>query len=373
MTGRRRRVLIAHVPYVHRGGEDQHVQLLERVYARLGIETVLHPLERAAPGMAPLTAAASLLPGRSPEAEEAYSRAPFGFIHLHNAFPALGPRFLRWARARRIPVVMTVHNHRFFCANGLALRDGKVCKDCFASPSAVRPVLRNCNGSRLKSTYYAAALHQIRSQGLLQSVSKFIAPSPYIAGELRRYGIPDAKITQVLNPVDAQPPAEGQAPCDVLYAGRLSPEKGIQGLIAAARLLPDLRIVVTGDGSERDAVRNSPLQYAGVLPRAELMGQIRASRICVLPSICNEILPTFVLEAYLSGKWCVIPSMESTRWLADPFGVPVDTSRPEAIAEGIRDALARPAPDPWQVEAFRRRVSVEAYAEALGEVVKEWT
>lgn len=370
------RVLIAHIPYEHRGGEDVHVESLIRAYQEIGITPILYPESRTPSPKPLLDSLRSLLPlGTEPEIKEIWHHQKPDYIHLHNAFPLLGPRFFRWALQHSIPIAMTVHNHRFFCTNGLALRQGKVCKDCFSSPVAWRPLLRNCNKSWTKTGYHSIALTEMRVGGLYsRSIRQFIAPSPYIRDELVRWGIEKSRVTHILNPISMSSPAinSSQTNYDVFYAGRLSAEKGIEFLIKACELLPDLTFALAGSGPLQNRVQQavnkfSNLKFLGTLSSSDVLSTLRHSKIAVLPSICNEILPTFVLEAFSQGRRCVVPRLDSTTWLAKD-GLPghlANTSDAQDLARAIREALASPTPTEKETETLQQRLSFQRFCADL--------
>src|SRR6478609_871260 len=64
-------------------------------------------------------------------------------IHVHNTFPLLSSSILWSARKQRVPVVYTLHNFRWLCANGLLLRNGGPCTECVGH-SGVAGVVHRC-------------------------------------------------------------------------------------------------------------------------------------------------------------------------------------------------------------------------------------
>lgn len=327
-----KKVLIAHVPYQYRGGEDIHVSALQKAYTHIGISSVFLPEDRSAPDHLLKHSLKSLIAIENfKDLDQFYEKHRPDFIHLHNAFPVLGPRFLKWVISRKIPLLMTIHNHRFFCTNGLALRDGRICRDCFSSSLAWRPVLHNCNGEWFRTLYHSFAMTEIKYLNLLlRAVKFFIAPSPYIQDELIRWGVPEERVTHILNPI--VPPAqqtsgdlkkENSIKIDVLYASRLSVEKGLDSLLAVVQKQPQICFAIVGDGPlcpqvQKIANQQKNLTYYGPLSQDEVWKLIAVSKTGVLPSICNEILPTFVLELFYNGKPCVIARQSSTEWLGLP-------------------------------------------------------
>jgi glycosyltransferase involved in cell wall biosynthesis len=378
--------MIVHVPYEHRGGEDVHVDALSKGYEKIGVEPVLYPFDRNPPQRLLARSLRSLAPfSSSPEIEEVWQEHSPAYIHLHNAFPILGPRFFRWAIERRVPLVMTVHNHRFFCTNGLALRDKEICKDCFSSKVAWRPMLHNCNGDWKKTIYHSLALTQMRVQDLYSlAIHRFVAPSPYLQAELVRMGIPKERVTHILNPVfwAESPPIredEGER-YEAIYAGRLSQEKGIQELLAAIRMLPQHRFLVAGDGPERPVVEAAArelknLEFLGAVSHERVLELIGQSRIAVLPSICNETLSTFALEAFFQGKRCVVPALDSTSWLAsgDFPGHLAKARSPDDLARTIKVALESPQISREQRAKLQGKLGFDRFCAELSSLVREMT
>jgi hypothetical protein len=51
-------------------------------------------------------------------------------IHLHNPYPSLGPEVHFGAEAADVPLVITAHNYRLRCPNGLTFTQGAPCTRC---------------------------------------------------------------------------------------------------------------------------------------------------------------------------------------------------------------------------------------------------
>jgi glycosyltransferase involved in cell wall biosynthesis len=373
------KVLIAHVRYEHRGGEDIHVDSLVEAYGKLGIEVSFLPDSGSQGKGAISRALQSLSPTKNFSDFDAYlKQSRPDFIHINNAFPDLGPRFFRWIRARKIPSLMTIHNHRFYCTNGLAMRDGVSCKLCLSAPNPARPVLLNCNSDLRKSTYHALALAEMRTERLYQdSVTRYIAPSPYIKAELVRSGIEEFRISQIIHPIsgsglDLSLTHVDEYRWDVLYAGRLSKEKGTENLLKCIEQMPDLKFVVAGGGPERGAFEKAQekcrnLTYLGPVSSEQVRELLRLSRCSIAPSVCQEALGLFILESFVSARRCVVADLESTRWLgAEPFpGIVAKTDQVSHLVRAIRDAIEK---GPVSVEAsyrLRNQLGLERFCNQL--------
>jgi glycosyltransferase involved in cell wall biosynthesis len=120
-----------------------------------------------------------------------------------------------------------------------------------------------------------------------------VAVSNAIADVARSLGAREVDV--IPNGVDV-PPAGGTEvePPYVLYAGRLSKEKGVLELVDAARGLP---LVVVGDGP----VRRYVPQARGFAPRAELLRLLDEAAVVACPSR-REGFGMTCLEAMAHGK-----------------------------------------------------------------------
>ena len=139
----------------------------------------------------------------------------------------------------------------------------------------------------------------------------------------------------------------------LVCVSRLSPEKGVEMLVAAvARLLAsgtDLELTLVGDGPSRTSIE-AHLDHAAIRDKVHLLGwgdaervraEIVAARALVVPSLA-EGLPVVIMEAFALGRPVVatavgaIPELvenHHTGWLVAPGSV-------EDLAEAIAKVLA---------------------------------
>jgi glycosyltransferase involved in cell wall biosynthesis len=101
----------------------------------------------------------------------------------------------------------------------------------------------------------------------------------------------------------------------IVYVGRLSPEKGLDVLIDAyERVLrhgdqADVDLIVAGEG-ENSYVAGLAARAQRISPRAKFVGALNAeavrtllssSLVSVVPSLCYENLPNVMLESFAAG------------------------------------------------------------------------
>jgi glycosyltransferase involved in cell wall biosynthesis len=93
------------------------------------------------------------------------------------------------------------------------------------------------------------------------------------------------------------------------YVGRISSEKGLDSLIAAARALPDVPVRLAGDWSGMPELRDrapANVSFVGFLGQDDLGDFYGNSRFVVLPSTCFEVFPLVLPEAMGHGLPAVV-------------------------------------------------------------------
>lgn len=131
------------------------------------------------------------------------------------------------------------------------------------------------------------------ARAVLRRAEAVVCPSAALAGEAARLGA--RQIEVVASGVDLPPEIGEEAdPPEVLYAGRLSPEKGVLELVEAAK---GMNLVVAGDGPLRDRV---PMAM-GFVPPAELAELYGRAAVVACPSH-REGFGVACLEAMAHGR-----------------------------------------------------------------------
>jgi glycosyltransferase involved in cell wall biosynthesis len=109
---------------------------------------------------------------------------------------------------------------------------------------------------------------------LLRPAAAVICVSETLAAAIREVGVEALVIPNgVRIPVDVGAPAE---PAEVLYVGRLSPEKNVDTLVEA---VGDLNLVAAGDGPLRELVPGA----LGAVPHAEVERLLERATVVVAP------------------------------------------------------------------------------------------
>jgi glycosyltransferase involved in cell wall biosynthesis len=140
-----------------------------------------------------------------------------------------------------------------------------------------RPFVVTLHGSGSAGRFSDDELTRRRQRlvhALLRPAAAVICVSETLAGPVRAAGLRAVVIPNgVRIPDEVGPPAE---PPEVLYVGRLSPEKNIGTLLEA---VGDLNLVVAGDGPLRERVP----QALGAVPHAEVERLLERAAVVVAP------------------------------------------------------------------------------------------
>lgn len=265
-------------------------------------------------------------------------------MHVHNVVPLVSPWVVRTAHRRGVPVVQTVHNFRHSCLAGTHLRDGMPCTLCVGKSFPAPGVRYACyRGSRAQSL--ATATGALVHRGTWGLVARFLALTQLHATQLAATGLDATRIAvkpnSVADPGEPQPLGD-----DVLFLGRLSPEKGVHLLLAAWTLArPNARLVVAGDGPQREqvtaaAARDPSIVYVGPLDSTGVARAMTSARIVVVPSLWDTF-PLVALESLARGRpvlaTCVggLPDIvrDDTGWLAEPDAESLSVRLTEALTD----------------------------------------
>jgi glycosyltransferase involved in cell wall biosynthesis len=295
---------------------------------------------------------------RSPEARRGLDRILEAFrpdiVHLHNVYHQLPPSILGVLGPRGIPSVMTLHDYKLLCPTYLFLDHGQVCEACLHGHFHHAVVRRCKNGSVLQSALCAleSTVHRVmRAYG---AVTLLVCPSRFLARKVAEAGVFPERVRHLNGFVDAGRIAPRAAPGgNVLFAGRLSQEKGLDVAVEAiARLGPGVQLDVAGEGPDRPgaealAERLAPgrVRFFGRLPRPEVLRLVAGAGVVVVPSRCYENQPLGVLEAFACGVPVVASNHGGIAELVDPGvdGLLVPPGDPDALASAVRALLADPA------------------------------
>lgn len=237
-------------------------------------------------------------------------------VIVQNLYPLLSPSVLKPIKSRGIPMVMRCPNYRLFCPIGLCYDGQAVCEECFGGHEW-RCFLKNCTGSVLKSLGYAVRGWCARvSRRILDNVNIFIVQTEYQRQKFIQQGLAEDKLAILPGIMpDIEPPGEWQPGEYVTFIGRVSPEKGIDDFLDAARQLPEIPFRVAGSYEcMPDIKEQAPanIEWMGFLKGESLRLAYLNSRIIVVPSKWYEGFPNVIVMGMMLGRPIVTANIGAT-------------------------------------------------------------
>ncbi len=319
------KILVGHTRYQQAGGEDVVFRLETELLRRMGHTVVtyeqsndrLHEIGpvsgfvKAVWSRETTTRLGALLREVRPDV-----------THFHNTFAMISPSAYYACRAAGVPVVQTLSNYRLGCPNASCAVAGAPCERCISRPVAWPGIVRKCyRNSRMATAGVAAmtAIHRaLDSYG--GKVDAFISTTAFAREIHVRSGLPEERVfvkPNFVRPVERKGRPEGAG--YAFYAGRLTPEKGVDVLLEAwERMQRPVRLVLAGeaDGVYAERVRraaeaNPLIEWRGGQTHEGVARLLEGADFLIHPSRLYEGCSMVVVEAFSAGVPCVVSGLGS--------------------------------------------------------------
>jgi glycosyltransferase involved in cell wall biosynthesis len=349
------RVLQVHTQYRQAGGEDRAVEAERVLLSQAGVDVrqVIFDnadLQESRSLIRDIELAGSAIWSRSAAERVASAIREYRpqVVHVHNTFAAASPSVFRAATALGVPVVQTLHNYRVVCPAATLFRDGHPCTDCVGLPVPLPAMVHACvRSSRMQSAVAAATVTIHRALGTYsRHVNRYIALTEFQRRLVVR-ALPQERVVVIPNFLEPDPGEGAGDRSGVLFVGRLSNEKGVATLLAAAELQPGI-VSVAGEGplieSIESAAARGRLRLLGSLDPPGVLNAMKRSVAVVIPSIWYEGFPMVVLEAFATATPVIASGIGSLAEVIDDAitGMLVEPGDGTTLARQVRWAVDHP-------------------------------
>jgi len=131
----------------------------------------------------------------------------------------------------------------------------------------------------------------------------------------------------------------------IIFAGRLSLEKGVNVLLDLIKILPqDINLIILGSGPKENLLKNlkkSNVNYLGYLPKNETISLIRGSDILIQPSLIEGISST-ILEAMACKVPVITTNVGGNKELIkhNQTGILIEPNNSQKLLEEIKKLFA---------------------------------
>lgn len=224
----------------------------------------------------------------------------FDVIHYHNISLIGGPEILKYGDGLKL---YTPHEHWLVCPNHTLWRHNReLCdkRECF---KCVKTYRRPPQLWRMTDLLEQSA----------ENVDAFLALTQSCADNHAKVGftrkmqvmpsfLPDADRSEA---EPAQDMVASEKPY-FLYVGRLEVLKGLQDIIPTFREQEAAELWICGEGDHEPELRNLAqghpnIRFLGQRSSAQLNHLYKNARALIVPSLCYEVFPLVVLEAFRAG------------------------------------------------------------------------
>ncbi len=275
-------------------------------------------------------------------------------VHVRMFLSQLSPLVLR--ALRRVPVLYHAAWYELICPTGLKMfPGGEVCR---------RPAGRACRACLSARAWTSLMLQRSLLARWRGVFDLYVANSRTMHRRLTECGIAPTVVVHNGVPRRARRPSLAEPPI-IGYAGRFTPEKGVETLIEAfvrvARRHRGVRLLLAGEGSSHPTIVRS-ISASGLADRVTLTGFLERSEmervfdcvwIQVIPSVHEEPFGLAVAEAMMRGTAVVATDLGGPAELVrhGETGLLVPPRDPTALAEALGELME----DPPRVEEMGAR------------------
>jgi glycosyltransferase involved in cell wall biosynthesis len=330
-------ILIIHNRYGHFSGEEAVVENQVRLLAENGHHVTLFTRSSdEIPGLKLKQVTAFFSGLRNTHSirmlKEHLAARKFDIAHIHNLYPLISPAILPVLSSHRIPVVMTVHNYRLVCPNGLFFTHGNICEKC-SGGREWHCITNNCEKTLFKSSGYALRNWYARINRFYNdNVSLYLCLTGFQRDKLIANGFSEEKTVVLPNSLNVVPsPVTGPTGHSyIAFAGRISREKGAHVVMDTARTLPGVPFKLAGSPDKSFISKlsvPSNVEFTGSLNNEEIRSFYRNASALVVPSIWYEGFPMVTLEAMQHSLPIIAPDLGGF---------------PEIVEDGVNGLLFNP-------------------------------
>lgn len=223
----------------------------------------------------------------------------------------------------------------------------------FAAMSARAPVVATFHAYAPRSRLLAVAAPVLRRiwQRLAVRIAVSEAAAEFAARPMGQAGLRIVPNGADVDMFASARPAELPEGRRILFVNRLDPRKGFGVMVEAFRSLaserPDVVLVVAGDGPERSALRELPIEtrdrvvMLGNVPHEELPPYHAACEVFCAPATGRESFGIVLVEAMAAGLTVIASDIPGYREVvrSGVEGLLIRPRDPEALAEAVGGVL----------------------------------
>ena len=232
---------------------------------------------------------------------------------LNNIHNIHTPAIINTLKKNKIPIVWRILDYKLICPNRTFLSNNIICEKCFKTK------YYNCFLNKCKKNSYSASLittiesYFNKLMPFYKNVDTFLFQSEFSRDQFVKFGFDINKTKIIENPFnfdiknDEIKYNEGEK--YILYFGRISKEKGLFTLYEAMLNIPEIKLLVIGDGPDlNDSITYvnqnniNNVEFKGPKWGEDLIPFIQNCEFVIVPSEWYEPNPYVILQSFSYGK-----------------------------------------------------------------------
>ena len=267
----------------------------------------------------------------------------FDVIHYHNISLVGGPKILEYGQGIKL---YTMHEYWLVCPTHVLFRFN--CEVC------TQPHCFLCELAHKRPPQWWR--HSGLLKAALKHVDALIAPSRFSKDKHQQMelDVPIVHLPNFVPAMDGATPApeehdDGRMPEEeyFLFVGRLEKLKGLQALIPVFRHRR-AKLVIAGIGSYEPRLRQLAegsvnIQFLGHVAGRQLQALYRLAVAVIVPSICMEIFPLVIIEAFRQKTPAIVRNLGGLPEIIEESGGGFVYDTEEELAAALDRLLADPS------------------------------
>lgn len=243
-------------------------------------------------------------------------------IHIHGWTKALSSSIFDIIFKMNFRAIITAHDYFTACPNGgyFNYRSNKICN---LKPMSFKCLKSNCDSRNILYKLFRIVRQFVQNNvvKLNKKLKYVVTISDFSENILKGTLSEEIEIYKTINPIDVSL-KEDRVECEkndfYLYVGRISKEKGVELFCAAITEL-GFNAVVVGDGDEKEKLEKEykNIKFVGWKEKEDVINYMKKARALIFPSLCYEVSPLTIMEAYIIGLPVVASNTCAGRDLVD--------------------------------------------------------
>ncbi len=240
------------------------------------------------------------------------------FVYIHNTWFSINLGIFNILNKKNINTIIKIHNFRYECSRYFLsknhLKDREICNACGFEKGKWSVFNKYFQESYLKS--FALYLYSLKYYKILKNNKLLIiAITNFHKSKLIENGIKKNKVHVISNPINHFSNDDKKKKNRIVYAGRISKEKGVNELIKAFinSELKDYQLLIIGEGDLKNELKIkynnlSSVKFQNFLPNEDVLEIISTSKAVISATKLYEGQPRLLCEASSLRTVSIFPS-----------------------------------------------------------------